>query len=64
MSRVRTIRIPKTVLATAQTLDDLDDWTTAQRPADIQQLRRIRRQEDLAGKGKNLKELLKRWPIK
>ncbi len=48
---------------TAQSLDELDDWLAAHDPGLVAQLRRIRQQEDLAGKGKDLRELLRQCPI-
>ncbi len=63
MSEPRTIAIPESVLATAQSIDDLEDWLAANDPDFLVRLRRIRRDEDLAGKGKDLGEILDRWPI-
>lgn len=64
MSRTKSFRIPEAVLASAETLDDLYDWLASRNPEFVANLRRIRKQEDLAGQGKDLKELLQRWPIK
>lgn len=45
------VQIPKSVLASVETLDELEDWLTAQNPEIIAELRQIR-DEDLAGKFK------------
>jgi hypothetical protein len=63
MAETRTIAIPESILLTAQSLDDLEDWLAANDPAFLARLRRIRNEEDLAGQGKDLTELLQRWPI-
>ena len=62
MADTRTIPIPETVLLSAQTLDDLEDWLAANDPAFLERMRRIRRDEDLADKGKDLDEVLERSP--
>jgi len=59
----RTIEIPESVFFSAQTLEELEDWLAAHNPAFIEQMRRMR-EEDKAGKGKDLSEILKKWPIK
>jgi hypothetical protein len=64
MSSERTIEIPESVLLSAQTLDELEDWLAANNPAFVAEMRRIRTEEDLAGKGEPLSEILKRWPTK
>jgi len=46
-----TVAIPGTVLSSVETLDELQDWPTAQNPRLITELREARRQ-DLAGKFK------------
>lgn len=63
MADTRTIAIPESVLVSAQTLDDLEDWLAANDPDFLDRMRRIRNDEDLADKGKDLQEVLKRWPI-
>jgi hypothetical protein len=63
MSDTRIISIPLRVLANAHSLDDVEDWIASHNPAFLDELRRIRRDEDLAGQGKDLSEVLKRWPI-
>jgi hypothetical protein len=60
----RTIEIPEAVLLSAQSLDDLEDWLATHDPEFLTQMRRIRRDEDLTGQGKDLTEILKRWPTK
>ena len=63
MQLERTVEIPQSVLVSAQSLDDLEDWLTANNPEFLDEVRRIRNEEDIAGSGKNLAEVLKRWPI-
>lgn len=58
------IEIPRAVWETAETKEDIEDWLLAHNPKLIRQLRRIRRQEDLAGRGKTLSEVARRWNIK
>ena len=58
MNSTRTISIPETVLLSAESLDELEDWLAAQNPAFVEELRRIRRDEDLAGQGKTLDEMM------
>jgi hypothetical protein len=53
-----TIEIPESVLISAQTLDDLEDWLAARNPAFLERIRRIRNDEDLADRGKDLPALL------
>ena len=43
-----TLEIPASVLASVETLDELQDWLTAQHPDLMAELRQAR-QEDLAG---------------
>ncbi|HEX9274243.1 MAG TPA: hypothetical protein VGA01_18755 [Candidatus Binatia bacterium] len=45
------MEIPKQVLASVETLDELYDWLTAQNPAIMEELREAR-QGDLVGKFK------------
>jgi hypothetical protein len=49
--KTETVEIPATVLSSVETLDELQDWLTAQNPRLIAELRQARRQ-DLAGKFK------------
>ena len=49
--KVETVEIPTVVLSSVETLDELQDWLTAQNPEIIEELRAARR-EDLAGKFK------------
>jgi hypothetical protein len=58
------IEIPREVWETAETKEDLEDWLLAHNPRLIRQLRRIRRNEDLAGRGKTLDEVARQWNIK
>lgn len=46
-----TVEIPTSVLASVETLDELQDWLTAQHPEIIAELRQAR-QEDRAGQFK------------
>jgi hypothetical protein len=64
MQTQRTVEIPQGVLITAQSLDDIEDWLAGNNPQFLDEVRRIRRDEDLAGAGKDIAEILKRWPIK
>ena len=43
-----TVEIPASILASVETLDELQDWLTAQHPDIMAELRQARR-EDLAG---------------
>jgi hypothetical protein len=63
MSSQHTVEIPQSVLVSAHSLDDLEDWLSANDPAFLEEVRRIRNEEDLAGGGKDFTEVLKRWPI-
>lgn len=63
MSPQRTVEIPQSVLISAQILDDPEDWLAAHDLEFLDQIRRIRNDEDLTGRGKDLEEILKRWPI-
>ncbi len=63
MQTDRTVAIPQSVLISAQSLDDLEDWLAAHNPEFLSEIRRIRNEEDLAGSGKDIAEVLKRWPI-
>lgn len=49
--KVDTVEIPTHVLASVETLDELQDWLTAQNPKVMSELRAARR-EDRAGKFK------------
>jgi hypothetical protein len=63
MGKTRTIAIPESVLLSAQSLDDIEDWLAANDPAFLERMRRIRRDEDIAEDGRDLQEILQRWPI-
>lgn len=63
MADTRTIAIPESVLFSAQTLDDLEDWLAANDPEFLERMRRIRSDEDLGERGKDLGEIMNRWPI-
>ncbi len=57
------LEIPTTIWESAETKEELEDWLLSQNPRLIRQLRRIRRQEDIAGKGKSLDEVARQWHI-
>lgn len=57
------VEIPLPVWESAETKEELEDWLAAHNPRLVRELRRIRREEDLAGKGKSLGEVAKRWNI-
>ena len=59
----KTIEFPESVFATAESLGDLEDWLAAKDPGFLDEMRRIRSGEDLAGQGRDLSEILERWPI-
>jgi hypothetical protein len=56
-----TIEIPVTVLSSVETLDELQDWLTAQNPHIVNELRDARRQ-DLSGDFKAWKPRHVSWP--
>ena len=64
MGKVEMVSIPKTTLESAETLEDLEDWLLSRNPEFIKELRRIRREEDLKGKGISVESLAKKWHIK
>ena len=49
--KTETVEIPTAVLSSVETLDELQDWLTAQNPGLIAELREARKQ-DLAGQFK------------
>jgi hypothetical protein len=55
------VEIPVSVLSSVETLDELDDWLTAQNPEIIEELRQARRQ-DLAGEFKPWQARHVSWP--
>jgi hypothetical protein len=57
------VEIPVPVLSSIETLDELDDWLTAQNPQLIEELREARRQ-DLAGEFKPWRPRHASWPTK
>ncbi len=57
-----TVEIPVSVLSSVETLDELQDWLTAQSPAIVAELREARA-EDVAGKFKEWKPRHASWPI-
>lgn len=61
--KTETVEIPATVLSSVETLDELQDWLTAQHPEIIAELRAARR-ADLAGKFKPWKPRFLPCPTK
>lgn len=61
MQTQHTVEIPQSVLISAQSLDDLEDWLASHDPGFLNEVRRIRNDEDLAGSGKDISEVLKRF---
>ena len=57
-----TFEIPVSVLSSVETLDELQDWLTAQNPQIVAELREARRQ-DLAGEFKTWEPRHVPWPI-
>ena len=57
------VGIPKGVLATAETLGDIEDWLAANDPEFLAEMRRIRQQEDLDGQGVSLEEAAAEWGV-
>ena len=57
-----TVEIPVSVLSSVETLDELQDWLTAQNPQIVAELREARRQ-DLAGEFKTWEPRHVPWPI-
>jgi hypothetical protein len=58
------IHIPKSILESAATLNEVEDWLCAHNPQLVEELRRIRQEEDLTGQGTSLEELAEKWHIK
>jgi len=58
-----TVEIPIQVLASVDTLDELEDWLTRNSPRVMRELRQARR-DDLAGKFKPWKPRHVAWPTK
>jgi len=56
-----TVEIPVPVLSSIETLDELQDWLTAQNPQIVAELREARR-EDLAGEFKAWEPRHVPWP--
>ena len=57
------ISIPRSVLLTIESLDELEDWLLANNPDFIAEMRRIRVEESGKGKGYTLDELRREWNI-
>jgi len=64
MATPKTVEIPESVLISAQSLDDLEDWLASNNPELLQRLRSIRQDEDLQETGSDLSELIRRWGAK
>jgi Trm5-related predicted tRNA methylase len=61
--KTETVEIPTAVLSSVETLDELQDWLTAQNRKIVAELREARKQ-DLAGKFKPWKPRHLRWPTR
>jgi hypothetical protein len=57
------VEIPISVLASVDTLDELEDWLLAHQPRAIEQLR-LTRKDDLAGKFRPWEPTHVKWPTK
>jgi len=57
------LETPTAIWESAETKAELEDWLLSQNLRLIRQLRRIRRQEDIAGKGKSLDKVARQWHI-
>lgn len=58
------IEIPRTVWETAESKEELEDWLLAHDRSFLAEMRRIRREQHLPGKGKPLSEVARKWNIK
>jgi predicted ribonuclease YlaK len=58
-----TVEIPVSVLASLDTLDELEDWLTRNHPRVLRELRQARK-EDLDGKFKPWRPRHVQWPTK
>lgn len=61
--REDTVRIPRSILMTVSSLDELEDWLESHDPVLLADLRRIRSEESEKGKGLTLDQLRKEWNI-
>lgn len=57
------LTIPLQVWETAETKEDVEEWLLAHNRKFIREMRRIRREEHLGGKGRPLEDVAKRWNI-
>ncbi|MCD6220499.1 hypothetical protein J7K43_08985 [Candidatus Calescamantes bacterium] len=62
--KVEMVSIPKVVLENAEGLEDIEDWFLSRSLEFLEEMRRIRKEEDLKGKGFSLEQLCKKWNIK
>lgn len=62
--REKSVSIPISLLMTANSVDELEDWLEANDPSFVKELLRIREEEALAGKGRTLVELKQKWNMK
>ena len=58
---LETVEIPLSVLASVETLDELEDWLMTHQPAIMEELRKTR-QDDLAGKFRPWTPRHATWP--
>ena len=61
--REETVTLSLSVFETADTKEDLEDWLLSQNPEFIEKMRQMRR-EDLSGKGKSWRSLIKELCVK
>jgi hypothetical protein len=61
--REKKVEIPISLLMTATSLDELEDWLEANDPEFVGDMLRIHDEEMLAGDGRSLDELKKKWNI-
>jgi len=62
-SQPATVEIPIEVLESVDTLDELEDWLTANNPRIMRELRQARR-DDLLGRFKRWRPRQLSWPTK
>jgi len=60
---IKTVAIPTTVLTTADSVEEIEDWLLSRNPKALEGLKDLRRQH-LAGKTISLDEAEKKWRSK
>ena len=58
------VSIPLSIFETAHTKEDLEDWLLSHNPKFVEEMQRIKKEEDEAGEGISLDEAGDRWHIK